>query len=253
MNRRSFICGSLVAAGCGCGYGHCQTLQQGCIISDDQIVELMGRNASSKMFSFSIDDDEVQNGSGNKLFDRALAHALANSSSCFSVLPGFGFFDDQTSPNAFASPSKRLGRADGSVVFGLTLFHQLMNRPESPEVCVMAVCAHEFGHIAQNKYGAGTRLIGASGRTKRLELHADYLAGYFAGTRRLENRDFPAAVFAATMHSLGDTSFGRQDHHGTPEERANALVRGHDAAYRQHLEFKVAFEAGVQYVLQISE
>jgi hypothetical protein len=252
IDRRAF-CGGLILAGCGCHAALGQPRFQNCFLNDEQVQALLGASAGSGTSGFSIDDDDVQNGSGNKNFDRALAHTLVMVGNCFDVLPGFAFFDDQDSPNAYASPSKRLGRPDGSVVFGLNMFKGLMVRPERPEVCVAAICAHEFGHIAQNKAQVRTRLVGPSGKVKRLELHADYLAGYYAGFKRLENISFPAAVFATTMFSFGDSDFGNVGHHGTQKERGDALVAGHDAAFRQRLDFKTALEAGVQYVLQTAE
>ena len=63
-------------------------------------------------------------------------------------------------------------------------------------------------HIAQYKHGVYERLVGQDRR-----VHADFLAGYFAGRRKLETSDFPAAVFAVTQSNLGDQDFGSPDHH----------------------------------------
>jgi predicted metalloprotease len=169
----------------------------------------------------------------------------------FDVLPGFAFFDDGTDRNAFASQSSRLGRNDGSVVFGLNLFKEIRHRAEHPELGIAAVCAHEFGHIAQYKRGAYSRLVGPDKRVKRLELHADFIAGYFAGRRKLQQTDFPAAVFATTQFSFGDQQFRSPQHHGTNEERGDAVVAGFSAAFRDHKDFSSAFEVGVQYVSNI--
>jgi predicted metalloprotease len=216
-------------------------------LSDPELESRVGENPKK----FDFDRDQVQNGSGNKLFDRALAHTLAKTSDQFNVLPGFAFFDDKTSRNAFASRSSRLGRADGSVVFGKNMFSELMQRPQHPELGIAAVCAHEFGHIAQYKHGIEERLVGQDHRVKRLELHADFLAGYFAGRRKLETSDFPAAVFAETQFNLGDKNFGDPDHHGSNKERGDAVVAGFEAAYRDRLDFMPALEKGVQYVMEI--
>jgi hypothetical protein len=221
------------------------------MMSDAALAEITG--GTQKQFSFDIEHDDVQNGSGNKIFDRALAHTLLKITEQFGVLPGFAFFNDTSSRNAFASPSRRLGRGDGSVVFGKILFDELMNRPQHPELGVASICAHEFGHIAQYKHGADKELVGGPDRkVKRLELHADFLAGYFAGNRKLEMPSFPAAVFAQTQFNFGDNSFGDPDHHGTREERGDAVVAGFEAAYQDRLQFMPAFERGLKYVQSIS-
>jgi hypothetical protein len=36
---------------------------------------------------------------------------------------------------------------------------------------------------------------------RRVELHADFLAGYFAGIRKRSRESYPAEVFAAMLHS----------------------------------------------------
>ena len=135
-------------------------------------------------------------GSGDATFDRALSVTLLKLSETFSVLPGFAF-SERIRLNAFASSNQALGREDGSVVFGNPLYREIMGRREHPEVGIVAVCAHEFGHIAQFKRGIHRILISEK-RVKRLELHADFLAGYFAGRRKLEMPEFPAAIFATT-------------------------------------------------------
>jgi len=110
---------------------------------------------------------------------------------------------------------------------------------------------HEFGHIAQYKYGIYSRLVGSNGRVKRLELHADFLSGYFAGIKRLLNPSYPAATFALTQFGFGDYS-DDINHHGTPDERGAAVVAGYKAGYGERLKFGFALESGIRYVNQIS-
>jgi hypothetical protein len=190
-------------------------------------------------------------GSGNNDFDRALAVSLKMISETFSVLPGFAF-SERVIRNAFASPRKDLGRNDGSVVFGNSLYREIMNSKEHPEVGILTVCAHESGHIAQFKYGIDTRLVQCPDcRVKRLELHADFLAGYFAGRRKLERSDFPAAVFAKTQDNFGDDHYGSPTHHGTQRERGEAVVAGFSSAFRDRQDFPTALEVGLNYVRRI--
>jgi hypothetical protein len=247
QSRREVVLGGLLTVGfmprCACAQS--QTL--GCVISDQHLVGVLGSRPAT--FSFNVDNDAVENGSGNKDFDRALAITLAKLSDLLGILPGFAFFNEGTEgQNAFASRSRRLGRDDGSVVFGQVMFGKLMQSRDSPELGVAAVCSHEFGHILQFKMDLQNRLVGPDGRVKRLELHADYLAGYFAGLRKRERADFPAAIFAQTQYNFGDTAYARADHHGTPDERGQAVVAGFQAAYRDRKSLSAAIEEGIRYV-----
>jgi len=249
-SRREVVLGGLLAVGfvptCACA----QSETFGCVISDARIVSMLGSRPPA--FAFNIDNDMVENGSGNKDFDRALAITLAKISERFNILPGFAFFGEgNEGPNAFASQSRRLGRSDGSVVFGKAMFNLLMRSADHPEVGVAAVCSHEFGHILQFRMGLQNRLVGPDRRVKRLELHADYLAGYFAGLRKKERPDFPAAVFALTQYNFGDTLYTNVDHHGTPDERGQAVVAGFEAAYRDGKSLSVAIEEGIRFVAAI--
>jgi predicted metalloprotease len=124
------------------------------------------------------------------------------------VLPWFTYYNDDDALNARATPRQRMpGRADGTVFFGLRFLKKCLAEPESPDVVVAGICAHEFGHILQFKHGLWNRLFDGQPTAKRVELHADYLSGYFAGTRKLQKPDLPAAVFAVKAYDSGDTNF----------------------------------------------
>lgn len=69
-------------------------------------------------------------------------------------------------------------------MFGQTMFHDLLDRYTDQGMAVLAVCAHEFGHIAQFRAGVRDRLLRGQRTVKRMELHADLLSGYFLGYRK---------------------------------------------------------------------
>jgi len=100
----------------------------------------------------------------------------------------------------------------------------------------------------QYKLNLRTRILAGQKTAKRLELHADYLAGYYAGRQKLEKATYPAAVFATQKHSAGDLNINSPTHHGTPDERAAAIVRGFDVAYRERRSLSDAIHIGVNYV-----
>jgi predicted metalloprotease len=145
----------------------------------------------------------------------------------------------------------RLQRADGTVIFGQRLLARLMRQTEAPDACVAAVCAHEFGHILQYKTGLAQVLRAGQPTVKRLELHADYMAGYFAGSRKRARQSYPAAVFAMTQFTFGDNMVNSPNHHGTADERAAAVVQGFESSFRRHLPIGEAIDYGVRYVQRI--
>lgn len=83
---------------------------------------------------------------------------------------------------------------------------------------------------------------------KRVELQADFFSGYFAGTRKRERQAFPAAVFATTQFTFGDNMVQSPSHHGTADERAAAVVKGFESAYRQKQNLNDAIDTSLSYV-----
>jgi predicted metalloprotease len=169
----------------------------------------------------------------------------------FQVLPGFAYYDDYDGMNAYASTAVRMQRADGTVLFGSRLLQRMMSGKDNPDVAVTAVCAHEYGHILQFKRGLAAQLRAGQTTVKRQELHADFLAGYYAARRKQEKRDYPAAVYAVTLHGLGDHAVDRRNHHGTPEERAAAIVEGFKVGYEQNRGLDDAVDIGMRYVSRL--
>lgn len=189
--------------------------------------------------------------SGDRELDYALAQNLSHITDLFQVLPGFTYYDDTGHPNAFATKRQYLRRTDGTVLFGRALLGRCLAAPESPDVAVSAVCAHEFGHIVQFKHDLQTKLLAGQTTKKRVELNADFMSGYYAGRRKLERPTYPSAVYATTQYSAGDTHFADRNHHGTPSERAAAIVKGFETAYRDKRELMDAVQVGVDYALTL--
>ena len=171
-----------------------------------------------------------------------MAQALGKLSRLFGVLPGFCYYDDGTQGNALATGEQLLDRSDGTVMFGLSFLRELLSRPQHGDASIVAVCAHEYGHIVSYKYGQYEQL--RTGGTFRVEQFADYFAGYYAGNRKLERPDFPAVVFATTQRS-----FGGGGDHGTGEQRGEAVQAGFLAAYQQRLTPAQARDAGLAFCM----
>lgn len=253
--REALRIGLLATASCALGVMpvlEAQTLRRrprGCVLPAADAGAFM--NTATRERLYETGNEPMISNSGDRDFDLALAHTLAKISDEFMVLPGFAYYDDYDGANAYATPKARLQNADGTVLFGQRLLKRLLATPENPDVAVAAVCAHEFGHILQYKRKLDQRVGEGQATVKRIELQADFFAGYFAGIRKQERDDFPAAVFALTQFNAGDDMVNDPGHHGTNDERGAAISRGFEAGYRQRLTLSDAIETSVAYVTRI--
>jgi hypothetical protein len=218
----------------------------GCMLADDEVAQFLDSSTEQQMFATG--NEPIIASSGDREFDYALAQTLSRISDTFGVLPGFAYYDDYDGRNAYASSAVRMARADGTVLFGQRYLKACLSQPEHPDVAVTAVCAHEFGHILQYKFNLKKTILAGQQTVKRMELNADYLAGYYAGAWKLKRRNYPAAVFATQQYSAGDLNVNNPRHHGRPDERAAAIVRGFEVAYRERHNLADAVQIGVRYV-----
>jgi predicted metalloprotease len=92
------------------------------------------------------------------------------------------------------------------------------------DFAVAYVVAHEYGHNIQQESG----LLDGRSRALPTELNADCLAGTWAkwayGQGRLDPGDTQEALDAAL--AVGDFDYLNPQHHGTPQERHDALQTG---------------------------
>jgi hypothetical protein len=248
LTRREAILGgalTLIWRNCACAQSGARARGFGCMLEPQQAEPFLATATEPQAFDSA--NEKLIASTGDREFDYALAQTLSRLTDVYGVLPGFSFFDDYDGENAYATTVTKLRRSDGTVLFGKRYFLHAMQVPDSPEVGIIATCAHEFGHIVQYKNKLQKRLTDGQPTVKRLELHADFFAGYFAGARKREKPEFPAAVFAANRYSHGDFATNAT-HHGTPEERAAAVVRGFETAYRERRSFADAIAIGLNYV-----
>jgi hypothetical protein len=221
----------------------------GCLLADADFDRIYPPNTATVLYIKG--DEPIIYKSGDRDFDFALAQTLAKLSDKFEVLPGFAYYDDTGSQNAYATDKVRLTGAAGTVLMGTNMLHRLRASPEYPEVAVATVCSHEFGHILQFKYGLFEKLSVGQPNGKRSELQADYFAGYFAGLRRRERVSYPAAVARTTIFNFGTQDFNNSDFHGTPEERGAAVVRGFEASFQENKNLNDAIQESLAYVLRL--
>lgn len=185
---------------------------------------------------------------GDRSLDRAIGTTVSRVSGAFDVYPGFGFMANQV--NAFAYPDTLVPGTRGTVYFGLPLLERQLRAAPSG-VAIMGVIAHEFGHIVQFESGMHSRLSRGQATVRLVELHADYLAGFYAGTRARTNTRLRTDDLGDAFLSIGDNQFNNRQHHGTPAERVNALTQGFRFGKDNRGDFREALVAGEAAVRSI--
>jgi uncharacterized protein len=83
------------------------------------------------------------------------------------------------------------------------------------------ILAHEYAHAAQIAGRSRLRNI------TQIELQADCLAGYYMGSMpdvTFDQQDIEE--IAGIAFQVGDYEFNNRQHHGTPKERAQAVLSG---------------------------
>jgi Putative neutral zinc metallopeptidase len=100
------------------------------------------------------------------------------------------------------------------------------------DVGIRVIMAHEFGHHVQYELGVfDTGPSDPAEATRRTELMADAMAGYFATHKRglaLNKKRVVDALLS--FYTVGDCFFDDPGHHGTPLQRQRAAEWGADLA-----------------------
>jgi hypothetical protein len=235
-SRRQILFGGLLSilpsAMC-VSLAHGQTYD-GCWVEQNKINDQTG----------GVVGDELIPNSGIDGLDLALVQTLEVLSTMFGVLPGFVYYRERGEPNAKATNvNLTKSRPDGTVMLGLRLVRDLLKLKTYPDAAVVAVCAHEFAHILSYSNGMISQLQPSGAPPFRAEQFADYMAGYFAGRRKLDQPAFPAVVFATTTQMYGGLT------HGTAEQRSSAVQEGFLCAYVRKLEPQAATLRALNYAL----
>lgn len=217
---------------------------RGCLIGHDHLKALQRPGVS-----FFQLGEQLSTTTGDRLLDRSLGRALVRLSALFSERPGFGFVDDSDAPNAYATDQTLVNGTWGTVCFGQTLFKDLLDRYDDQGFAVMAVAAHEFGHIAQFRSGIDKQLLRNQSTVKRVELHADFLSGYFLGVRKRQRPSISVWEAGHLLYQIGDYEFHNPSHHGTPDQRVASAETGFRLGHDEGGEFAQAFSRGVEYIL----
>jgi len=185
---------------------------------------------------------ELYESTGDDELDAKLGYYANDMENIFGVKVQLYIYNDAESPNARAiscTPNLTLCEdADGIVAYGYTMLLSKLWRSDQGEYAVVGVLAHEFAHVLQ--FAEEIELSG-----KLQELHADFMAGYYLGIKRFLSDGI--ANFANALFELGDYAFWDPDHHGTPQERVQAMLAGFIAG-KSGASIDEAYELGIQHV-----
>jgi hypothetical protein len=172
---------------------------------------------------------------------------------CLGVFPIFYFYDDVNENNAMATDEvTHQNGPDGTVIFGKRLFNREYIKSYGGTT-IPIIMAHEYAHIVDYKYGV-LQNVGS----KKTELFADYIAGFYMYHRVANNISTDVAQCIRSFESLGDTDFGNKNEHGTPYERRTALVAGYNKALQIHqiqtwISLTEIIEKGKEYISGIAD
>lgn len=232
LTRRDALvgCASLCAAGAQApsALAQCRAPPGGCSVFRSE--------RPANFVEETLDDDFILRSTGAEELDRFLGPMLVGMAQMFGVGPGFGLYDDVEGENALAYRQTFLPSTRHTVVLGQRLLVRQTTNYQDGGLSVIAILAHEFGHILQYERVHEEALAQADGGVRLFELHADYLAGMYLGFRKRRDQRLPTWSSGRTFELLGDTAFGDRDHHGTPEERVRAIEAGFRIGYdRQRL------------------
>jgi hypothetical protein len=149
-------------------------------------------------------------------------------------------FDDETGPNYAAVDGFVQNVADyhnGVLLIGERMSQALITTFEGKPhgSAVAGALAHELAHLFQFRKPAGSseswwnKMLDDDGGVtrRRVELHADFLAGWCLGRSPSSIIDsLEIDLFARRLFQLGDTYSLDPNTHGTPQQRYAAMLRG---------------------------
>ncbi len=143
--------------------------------------------------------------------------------------------------NALADPDT------DEVVLGLVLQRQAEQQarlygPSVVNIGMGWIMCHEFGHVFQFRMSEHD-LSKLPRYTPHTELQADILGAYYMGGRMEEQREeaqrneawvtSQAGAMFMMARNLGDYAFFSNSHHGTPDQRTEAVRIGYEAGHDQ--------------------
>lgn len=202
--------------------------------------------------------DKYLHTTGDPAIDHDLDRAMAVVADLMAIRPAFGFYNvsgpfdpknsDTWSMNAWATQEDSdIPNTHGTVCFSNDLFRKEFYEIDRTGVSIIAIIAHEFGHIVQGNRGYLNRI--RRGYPLGTEINADFLSGYFLGTRKARNPSLSFEKAGELFIRLGKGVEGNPYRtHGDSKERLAAAEAGFRAAYVRKKSFDDAVAEGLEYV-----
>jgi len=128
-------------------------------------------------------------------------------------------WNDCNGANALSLPS-------GDILYGVTLFQQLVTAYGGDAAPISGVLAHEWGHQIQFDNGW---FANSQPSSPPIELEADAFSGFYMALGESYSWSSIDNYFSAVA-SFGDYDFNSPTHHGTPQERLAAAQLGFQTA-----------------------
>ncbi len=201
------------------GYENCKSKlgKELCLINGDVQNVIRHSVAPPPVMSVPWKERVALKSSSISGFDEALRlSVLQPLGRMFQVNPKFGYYGDL----AYDGKRNALASTDGVVLFGTGLLEAMLKAPGG-DYAVMAACAHEFAHLKQFETGIHMAIV-KSLPCYCVELHADFMAGFFV-------RRFRSLFSGASIQSIG-AAWAAWDKescsHGSRQQRMDALEKG---------------------------
>ena len=180
---------------------------------------------------------------GDSKFHNALVGELKQILQIMPIDPGFKYADVD---NAISVPENYVAGTKGTIFIGVPLVNKLLKQDDGG-ISVAGVLAHECAHIFQFFSPYNDRLFkGPEPTSVRFELHADVLAGYYLGRKKVSKGERLTGVQQA-LYKMGTYDMESETYHGTPARRVVALEKGFEFA-RDGLTFEQAADAAETFV-----
>ena len=156
--------------------------------------------------------------SGLRIADQVIATESILLNRYFNVAPRLQYHDDNGAAEALTL------RDHGGIyiTIGNSLIeNEITSDAETWRSVVIGILAHEWAHAFQYEHGLQEKVY-------LWETHADFLAGWYFGTRRAAENDQPnATAFARALAARANQSgYFDENSHGNPAQRTEAMFAG---------------------------
>jgi hypothetical protein len=163
---------------------------------------------------------------GSRDLDQSLITEMTKQSGFFGFRPAFILYrGGEKNAAATTETWPETPNTQGTILYNIEMLAEQLQRSKWGGAILAGVIAHEFGHIYQYFSGYMTRLSALDKTVKFVELHADFLSGFYMGGK---GEMIDVKPYADAFFRIGDYEFNNAGHHGTPEERYFVLKAGYN-------------------------